>query len=286
MIDADTAREQQREEWALSAPGWAEFRDNLAAPSGTMTARLLAAVAPRPGDRALDLACGIGNPTGALAAAVTGEGSVLGLDLSREMIDGARSWARAHGVANAEFRVVPDEAHLGLPPEEFDVAVCRVGLQYMPDPGAALSAVHEALVPGGRLAATTLGNPGRCMAFRISSQVIARHVPMPAAPPSGPGPVSLADADRLRELFVEAGFADVAVEPFETALIEVGDAEACWLMFERTMGPLIKMLATMPADRARALREDGIATLRQEFADGPVVLTGEALLASGTKPKP
>ncbi|WP_199444321.1 class I SAM-dependent methyltransferase [Umezawaea beigongshangensis] len=285
MIDADTAREQQRQEWALSAPGWSQFRDNLSAASGTMTGRLLDAVAPRPGDRALDLACGIGNPTDALAAAVGAGGSVLGLDISPEMIEGARSWARAHGVTNAEFRVVPDEGHLGLAPEEFDVAVCRVGLQYMPDPGAALRAVREALVPGGRMAATTLGDPGRCMAFRISSQVIARHVPTPDAPPSGPGPVSLSDADRLRELFAAGGFTDVAVESFETALIEVGDAESCWLMFEHTMGPLIAMLGSMSAERARALREDGVAALRAEFGDGPVVLTGEALLASGTRPE-
>ncbi|MCP2167711.1 Ubiquinone/menaquinone biosynthesis C-methylase UbiE [Goodfellowiella coeruleoviolacea] len=284
MVNADTARQRQRQEWALSAPGWLEFRDNLSARSGTMTARILAEAAPRPGDRVLDLACGIGNPTDALAAAVGPTGTVLGLDLSPEMIAGARQWAERAGAANVEFRVIPDERELGLPPEEFDVAVCRVGLQYMPEPDAALRAVHEALVPGGRMVATTLGDPGLCMALRISSQVIARHVPPPDGPPSGPGPVALSDANRLRELFAGAGFTDVVVRPFETALIEIGDAVACWHMFERTMGPLIALLATMPADRARALRADGVAALRAEFGAGPVVLTGQALLTSGTKP--
>ncbi|MBW4722041.1 class I SAM-dependent methyltransferase [Saccharothrix obliqua] len=278
MIDADTARDQQRREWALSAPGWLVFRDNLAARSGTMTTRILAAAAPRRGDRVLDLACGVGNPTGALVAAVRPGGSVLGLDLSPEMIAGAREWAAAAGVADAEFRVVPDERRLGLSPGEFDVAVCRVGLQYMPEPAAALRAVREGLKPGGRMVATTLGDPGRCTAFRISSRVIADHVP-----PDGPGPVALSDPARLRELFAEAGFADVVVERFETPLIEIDGAEACWDMFERTMGPLIALLAAMPPDRARALRVDGVAALRAEFGDGPVVLTGEALLASGVK---
>jgi SAM-dependent methyltransferase len=284
-MDAASARERQRQEWALSAPGWLAYRNNLAAPSGLMTGRILARAEVRPGERVLDLACGIGNPSDALAEAVGPTGTVLGLDISPEMIEGARKWAEHQGVGNVVFQVVPNEHDLGLAPGELDLAVCRVGLQYMPEPVAALRAVYEALRPGGRMVATTLGDQSRCMAFRISSAVIARHMPPPPAGASaGPGPVALSEASRLRELFSEAGFADVSVDRFETTLIEIDGAEACWEMFEQTMGPLIAMLRSFPPDRAGALRADGVAALRAEFGDGPVTLTGEVLLAAGIKP--
>lgn len=283
-MDAASARERQRREWALSAPGWLAYRNNLAAPSGAMTSRIMARARALPGERVLDLACGIGNPSDVLAEAVGPPGTVLGLDISPEMIEGARKWAEHNGIGNVTFRVVPNEHDLGLEPGEFDLAVCRVGLQYMPEPVAALRAVHEALRPGGRMVATTLGDQSRCMAFRISSGVIARYAPPPAGGSAGPGPVALSEPARLHELFHEAGFTDVSVDRFETPLIEIEGAEACWAMFEQTMGPLIAMLPSLPDDRAAALRADGVAALRAEFGDGPVTLTGEVLLAAGIRP--
>ncbi|WP_433872574.1 hypothetical protein [Saccharopolyspora sp. CA-218241] len=85
----------------------------------------------------------------------------------------------------------------------------------------------------------------------------------------------------MRDLFVESGFADVEVESFETTLIEIDNAEACWTMFERTMGPLIRMLRAMSPEQRERMRVDGVETLRAEFPAGPVRLTGEVLLAVG-----
>lgn len=283
-MDAEAAREQQRIEWALSAPGWLAYRDNLDAPSGAMTPRILDAADVRPGARVLDLACGIGNPSGALAQRVGPDGHVLGLDLSAEMIDGARTWAARQGLTNVEFRVIPNEAELGVAPASMDLATCRVGLQFMPDPVAAVRAMHRALKPGGRLVATTLGSPQRCMAFTISSRVIARHAPTPPPAASGaPGPVSLSDPGRLKEILSEGGFDDVAVESFETTIIEVPGPTECWTMFEDTMGPLIHNLRSMTPEQRAALRQDGIAALAEEFPSGPVRLGGEVLIATGAK---
>lgn len=284
-MDVETAREQQRQEWALSAPGWLSYRTNLDAPGGQMTPRLLAAARPRPTERVLDLACGIGNPSCALAERVTPGGQVLGLDLSPDMIENARKWAEQHDVPGVEFRVIPSEAELGVPPNSFDIATCRVGLQYMPDPVAALRAVHTALKPRGRMVATTLGSPEHCMAFRISSAVISRHAPTPPPAASGrPGPVSLSDPGHLANLFREAGFTEVEVDTFTTTIIEIDSPEACWRMFEETMGPMMRNLEQMPAQARAAMRADGIATLAREFPSGPVRLGGEVLIAAGTKP--
>ncbi|GAA2711026.1 class I SAM-dependent methyltransferase [Micromonospora olivasterospora] len=283
-MNAEAAREQQRTEWALSAPGWLTHRDRLDAAGGEMTPRILAVADPRPGDRVLDLACGIGNPSCALAERVAPSGTVLGLDLSADMIEGARTWAARRGLTNVEFRTVASEAELGVEPESFDLATCRVGLQYMPEPVAAVREVHRALRPGGRFVATTLGDPRHCMAFSISSPVIARHAPTP--PPSangGPGPVSLSDPDRLHEILVEGGFDDVCVDRFRTTIIEVADAEACWDLFEETMGPMMRNLRMMTPRQRAALRRDGVAAVAERFPTGPVRLGGEVLIATATR---
>ena len=284
-MDAETARKQQKIEWALSAPGWLAHRDELEGRGhGVMTPRLLGRLGLTRGDRVLDLACGIGNPSGEIARVVGDEGEVLGLDLSPEMIDGARRWAADRGLTNVSFEAVENEHELGVTPGSFDAACCRVGLQYLPEPAAALRSLHTALRPGGRLAVCTLGSAERCMAFTISSAVIDRYAPPRPAAGEAPGPVSLSDAARLKELVESAGFREVSVETFETVLIETDSAVAAWELFEETMGPLMRLAESLTADRRAALHEDGVRAMRHRFPSGPVHLTGQVLLAAGTTP--
>ncbi|WP_433872572.1 methyltransferase domain-containing protein [Saccharopolyspora sp. CA-218241] len=148
-MELEALRDEQRLEWGLSAPGWLEHRDHLSAPSGAMTWRILERAALRSGDAVLDLACGIGNPSAEIAEVVGSGGRVLGLDLSEQMIAGAKRWAAERAASQVEFRVIREEGALDLGGERFDAAVCRVGLQYMPDQRGALSAVRGCLVPGG-----------------------------------------------------------------------------------------------------------------------------------------
>ena len=120
------------------AAGWAKEirREPGLAP---VTEALLDTVQLQPGDRLLDLACGLGQTT---AAAATRGLDALGVDLSENRIAAARE-----RFPHATFRV----ADASSPPTgPWDAAVCRFGAHHLP-PGWA-DAVLDVLAPGGRFA--------------------------------------------------------------------------------------------------------------------------------------
>jgi ubiquinone/menaquinone biosynthesis C-methylase UbiE len=84
---------------------------------------------PKPGDLALDVATGTGNTALALAPYVR---RVIGLDLTREMLNEARRIAAERNILNAEW-VIGDAAHLPFPDATFDLYVVRAAPHHFPD---------------------------------------------------------------------------------------------------------------------------------------------------------
>ena len=93
----------------------------------------------------LDVGCGSGAITRGVADAVGPDGTVLGIDVSIELVGSAlRS---CDGVANLSFEVA--DIHQLERPAEFDVVNAARVLQWLADPMPALRAMVEAVRPGG-----------------------------------------------------------------------------------------------------------------------------------------
>lgn len=157
-MDARVQRRVQRYGWDLAVEPYAQHWHALLA---GVQAELLAQAAPQPGDQVLDLACGTGAVTLALASAVGATGRVLGVDLSDRMVAAAAARAQAAGFVQTDFARMDAES-LSLPAASFDLAVCALGLMYLPDPAAALREVRRVLRPGGRAAFAVWGERSRC----------------------------------------------------------------------------------------------------------------------------
>lgn len=97
----------------------------------------------------LDVGCGPGTITIDLARRI-GEGNVIGIDRSEEVVAEARAAAAAAGVANVAFEV-GDVYALGAP-ESFDVVHAHQVLQHLSDPVAALREMRRVCRPGGVVA--------------------------------------------------------------------------------------------------------------------------------------
>ena len=106
----------------------------------------------QPGEQVLDVACGAGLVALMAAQAVDPGGQVVGIDLSGRMADTAGRRAHERKVLDARFSRM-DAERLDLPDASFDVALCALGLMYMPDPAQALREMQRAFRPGGRLVA-------------------------------------------------------------------------------------------------------------------------------------
>jgi len=101
----------------------------------------------RPGDSVLDVGCGPGNFTRALARA-SFDGLAVGLDASRTMLDQA---AREHNPPNLRY-VRGDAAALPFPDASFDAVCCFAALYLIEEPLLAVAEIARVVAPGGRVA--------------------------------------------------------------------------------------------------------------------------------------
>lgn len=277
-------RDRQRSEWAAVAPGWRRNRERFGVTESPITDRLVPLSGAKRGDRVLDMACGTGDPAFALAETVGPEGYVLGLDLSEEMIEASRAWAESQNITNVEFRLIKSELEPGVEPRSFDAATCRHGLQFMPDPVAALQELRGAVKPKGRVAVSTWTTPERNPNFTLPKEIIARHTDLPEEDPEAPGLFALPTPEDLELLFETAGLTGVETEVFPTPVARANSAESYWHSIETVAGPLVSLLASLTEDQRREIREDAIRTLKEMFPEGPVEIDGEAVAAAGTSP--
>jgi len=222
---------------------------------------LVALAAPPSGARALDIACGTGVVTRAVAQRVGTTGRVVGLDLSAAMLAVARvvpspagpviEWQEGNALA------------LPFPDQTFDLVTCQQGVQFFPDRAGGLREMHRVLVSGGRVALSIWGPLQRSPGFTILADALARHV----APGLLDGPFSLSEPKEVRSLLVGAGFQDVTIQPV-TNLVRFPSTEA-FLADYIAGSPLAGTLAKVD-DRVRATigREVSEALVAHKVADG------------------
>ncbi|MEQ8266675.1 MAG: class I SAM-dependent methyltransferase [Parvibaculum sp.] len=110
-------------------------------------ARVLEALAPKPGERIIDIGVGPGLLAQDLARLVGDTGRVTGLDMAPAMITMART--RLAALPQAEC-VTGDATDLKLADGSFDAAVSTQVYEYVADMPKALSELHRVLRPGGR----------------------------------------------------------------------------------------------------------------------------------------
>lgn len=279
----EALRGQQRTGWGAVAAGWQRFRAEMGAPTSPVTERMLAKARLRPGDRVLDLACGVGEPAFAIAERVGPEGGVVGLDLSPEMVEAATAWARRNTFDNVKFFAIESELDLPVHPGSFDAATCRFGLMFVPDPAAALRALRDALLGGGRVVVCTWGRPERNPNFVLPMEIVGRHADLPSQGPGSPGVFALSTPQKLLSVLRSAGFAGVEAEAFETPVVEAKDAGSYWYGVGELMAPVRPALDSLTDAQRRAVREDAVRTISGVFPDGPVRMSGEVVVAAGEK---
>jgi ubiquinone/menaquinone biosynthesis C-methylase UbiE len=221
-MDARLQLRVQRYGWDLAA---GDYESLWQAQLADAHAGLLAMAAPAPAERVLDVACGTGLIAFEAARAVGAEGRVLGIDLSGQMVDAARQRAAEHALPNAGFARMDAES-LALPDASFDLALCALGLMYVPDPGRALREMRRILRPGGRMVLAVWGERSCCgwaAVFPIVEAEVASEV--------CPLFFRLGQQDTLARLCASTGFEAIEERRIATTLRYAGGDEACTAAF-------------------------------------------------------
>jgi ubiquinone/menaquinone biosynthesis C-methylase UbiE len=128
----------------------------------------------RPGSNVLDVCCGAGASALPAARLVGPRGSVVGVDLAKELLVLAQTKATQQHLANIQFEP-GDMLSLRFPDEIFEAVVCVFGIFFVPDMTMAVRKLWRLVAPGGQLAVTTWGpnlfEPGNSAFWRSIENV-------------------------------------------------------------------------------------------------------------------
>jgi SAM-dependent methyltransferase len=198
----------------------------------------IAALAPRLGERVLDVGCGAGATSRALAQRVGPSGHVTGVDLSRPLLDVARARGGGPHYVQADAAAIAFDT-------PFDAVFSRFGVMFFEDPAAAFANLRRA-APRGRLTFVCWRSPDENPAM-IRPLALTRHLlpQSPAPDPDAPGPFSLADPDRVRRVLHEAGWRDLTVTAHDSEYL-LGDTPRAATDYVLTIGPLARAVHEAP----------------------------------------
>ena len=256
---------------------WAAEWERTDRSFAALTPHLLRAIEAEPGTRLVDIGCGAGELSLALASARPGA-TVTGIDISQDLIKAARE--RGAGLANLTLEVADAAAwHDESGPVELFVS--RHGVMFFDNPPEAFANFSRIAAPGARLVFSCF----RAASENMWAAEIARLLPpsRPAAPaPFAPGPFAFADPDHVRQCLT--GWRDIRLEPLDFAYVvgsgtnPVIDA----LSFFSRIGPAAAAIRTLP-DQARAAFERGLLELVQSrHVGGRVCFPAAAWLVTAT----
>ena len=266
-----------REEW-IGPVGqeWARrgaALERLLEPAGAAGLR---ALARQPGERILDLGCGGGTSTAALADAVGPDGLVTGIDVSPDLIAVARE--RLAGRRTVQL-IEADAGCHAFQPVSHDALFSRFGAMFFDDPPAAFANLRRALAPGARAVFVAWREPAR-NAWAAVPMAFVRERLGAAAPADGPGPFAWASPASYRPLLEGAGFGAVRAHPHDF-VAEIADGEdadpvARAVAFMLRIGPLARRLRDLPDEARREAAAFLHARLRPHVEGGAVRLNASA----------
>jgi ubiquinone/menaquinone biosynthesis C-methylase UbiE len=238
--------------------------------------RMLKLVAIQPGDRVLDVACGTGLVTFRVAEAVGANGHVVGIDISGEMVENARRRAAECRIANVSFERAGAEE---LPTEDnaFDVALCAVGLMYVPEPLLAIAEMHRAIIPGGAVAAVVWGRRDHC-GWSAIFEIVDARVKTEVCPLF----FQLGTGESLKTIFQRAGLEDIRMERIETLLLYDSPADALAAAF--VGGPVALAYSRFDEETRNQVHAEYLNSISDfRRADGGYEIPGEFVAVAGRK---
>ena len=272
-MDPRLQRRVQRYGWDKAAAFYEQYWAAQLLPAQD---RLMAFAALQPGERVLDVACGSGLVTFRAATAVQPGGSVLATDISEAMVTIVRQRAERDAWAHvAAERMDGEELRVG--DATFDVALCALGLMYMPEPEGALREMYRALRPGGRAVVAIWGARRECGWAEIFS-IVDKRVQSEVCPLF----FRLGGGDALSMVMQGAGFADVTVERMATTLHYDSASDACGAAFAG--GPVALAYARFDEATRAEVHAEYIASVAA-YAHGEVLdVPGTFVIARGVRP--
>lgn len=209
-----------------------------------MAHRLVEAVRADDARDVLDIGCGTGSTTLAIARLLGTHGQCTGIDISQPMIAAVRERAKVQG-SRATFVCADAQTH-PFAPAQFDTIVSRIGVMFFSQPAAAFANLRRAARGGATLSCIAWRgadeNPFMTMAERAAAPLLPN---LPPRKPGAPGQFAFADRSRVASILHEAGWTAVDIQPIDFVCTL---PEPALVGYATRMGPVGVALADADAD--------------------------------------
>ncbi|MBN3788728.1 class I SAM-dependent methyltransferase [Burkholderia sp. Ac-20353] len=179
---------------------------------------LVEAAAATQARHVLDVGCGTGAVTVAIARRLGADGSCTGIDVSAPMLDAARARAERDSV-RADFIRADVQTHAFVP-AQFDLIVSRLGVMFFDDPVRAFSNLRGAAADGASLCAiawrSAADNPFMTTAERAAAPLLPN---LPPRVPGTPGQFAFGDRERVASILGASGWTGVDIRPLVVSCV-------------------------------------------------------------------
>ena len=248
---------------------------------GQLTDRLLAELRGVAPAQVLDIGCGAGELSLAIARGHP-DAQVLGVDVSPQLVATARE--RGEQLGNVGFACADAGEWRPEPGFAPDLLVSRHGVMFFADPPAAFANLAGLAAPGARLTFSCFRAPA-ANPFLTEVQRLLPEAP-PPGDPHAPGPFAFADPQHVRTILRAGGWQDIAFAEVDFPMVAGAgeDPVADAVTYFTSIGPAARAVAGMaPAVRERFLSR--VATMAERHChEGIVALPAAAWIVSAHKP--
>ncbi|MFI6369873.1 class I SAM-dependent methyltransferase [Streptomyces sp. NPDC050546] len=215
-MDAERRNDEgQTARWnGRAGNAWVDLQPVLDEMFRPMEELLVDAVAAEGAEHVLDVGCGTGGTTLALARRVGPAGHCLGVDISESLIDTARERAGREGVPASFVRA--DAQEHAFEPGTFDAVVSRFGVMFFDDPVRAFANLRSAARDDAALRLVVWRDPAENPFMTTAQRAASPLLPgLPVRRPDEPGQFAFADPDKVGRILAESGWADIDIRPID-----------------------------------------------------------------------
>jgi len=211
------ADDEQTKLWnGHAGRAWVETQELLDLMLKPLEDLLIEAVSAGSARRVLDVGCGTGSTTLAIARLLGAQGRCTGIDISDPMITAARARAERESTP-AGFILANAQTH-AFEPASFDMIISRFGVMFFDDSVQAFANLRRASEDGAELRFIAWRSPSENPFLTTAERAAAPLLPnLPARRTDAPGPFAFADQRRVHRILEESGWAGIDIRPTDVA---------------------------------------------------------------------
>jgi len=263
MNDANKTQDEQAKLWnGLGGRAWVDEQELLDRVFKPLETLLVEAVAADTRRQVLDVGCGTGSTTIAVAQVLKPHGQSIGIDISEPMVAAARARAEREGLA-VRF-ICANAQEYSFAPARVDMIISRFGVMFFNDPVHAFANLRRATTDNAQARLIAWRSPAENPFMTTAERAAAPLLPnLPARRSDAPGQFAFADRDRVHSILERSGWSGIDIRPVD---FDCTVPEKDLVRYVTRLGPVGRVLQETD-DETRARVMDAVLPAFDSYID-------------------